>query len=484
MCWPRWPWVSVRSARSASSRSFAALTCPFCGSTSASAKRPRLPAALAGQLRHRLLVAHPAEHLAARVADQLVEPRLLVGQPEVVDPVLVREPVLRRALRRLRVLGVGGRARAAAPPPRSPAPAIRVLMRPPGGSATSTGGEAGSGGPGVVPQAEGHQRPQRTAEVLAAGEVALEQRRSPRPARTTPGGRRAPATAGRARTAPAGRAARPRPACRSPAWARARPPPEAATPRPRAARACLHRRARARGPAARSASSATTGSRNGTRTSRPCAMPARSAWGRRSSARNEPASTSCSRAIGSTPERLGVARPQRRERVAAPAEHRAPQRGAERLLERVVALERAEPGAERQPAQLEVQAQAPGGAREPRDRGRQRRRDARARRTEPVRGVGLVAAEQLIGALAGQHRLHLTGGEPRQQPVRERRRVARRLVVGRRDALELHAASGPSRIRGGRCRSARPRPAPGQLVERGDVEADAEGLHRRRRRAR
>ena len=30
--------MSVRSARSASSRSFAALTCPFCGSTSASAK--------------------------------------------------------------------------------------------------------------------------------------------------------------------------------------------------------------------------------------------------------------------------------------------------------------------------------------------------------------------------------------------------------------------------------------------------------------
>ena len=180
------------------------------------------------------------------------------------------------------------------------------------------------------------------------------------------------------------------------------------------------------------------------------------------------------------PERLGVARPQRRERIAAPAQHLVPQRGAERLLERVVAFERAEPGAEREPAQLEVQAQATRGARKPRDRGRQRRRDAGAGRAEPVGGVGLVAAEQLVGALAGQHRLDLTGGEPRQQPVRERRRVAGRLVVGRRDALELQRRlrAEPQLVVVGAVALGHG-PGAGQLVERGDVEADAERLHRR-----
>ena len=133
---------------------------------------------------------------------------------------------------------------------------------------------AGRGDVRVVPEPEREQRPQRAAQVLAAGDVAVEQGRH--------GGRVEEALASqrrRRRAASRGqrqqRAAQPRGGgrARSRAWGRGRRRAAAAARRRRAARAWSAGRAARARRAARTRARRRRGSRNGTRISRPCAMP-------------------------------------------------------------------------------------------------------------------------------------------------------------------------------------------------------------------
>ena len=109
MCCDRWPWVSVRSARDCSTASRAgSRNVPSHGCTSSRARtcgigvavQRREPGDVAG------VVAQPAPDVAARDAQQRVQARLVVGQPVLHHPRLVRQPVRRRAGRRLGVQGL------------------------------------------------------------------------------------------------------------------------------------------------------------------------------------------------------------------------------------------------------------------------------------------------------------------------------------------------------------------------------------------
>ena len=90
------------------------------------------------------------------------------------------------------------------------------------------------------------------------------------------------------------------------------------------------------------------------------------------------------------------------------------------------------------------------------------RRDAR------VRQVALVAAEQLVAAVARQHHGDVPARHLRDVPGRDRRRVGERLVEVRDEAVdELDARPAGRRTRDGRCRSGRATGARMvQLVER------------------
>jgi hypothetical protein len=102
----------------------------------------------------------------------------------------------------------------------------------------------------------------------------------------------------------------------------------------------------------------------------------------------------------------------------------------------VVAFQRPQTGPAREPPQAEVQAQPAVGARDPADDRLQRRGQHRAARAQPGGGVGGIAAEELVAALPRQDDLHVAGGQPRREPVRQRCGVAARLVGVARDALE------------------------------------------------
>ena len=109
-CWARCPCVSVRSAARRSVRKSRGDTRPRLPATSRAAaargESPRAPGELGERVRG--VVEHPAEDLAARDAEHAIEPVLLIGQPEQVDPLLVRQPVRLGATRGLRVLRRGG----------------------------------------------------------------------------------------------------------------------------------------------------------------------------------------------------------------------------------------------------------------------------------------------------------------------------------------------------------------------------------------
>ena len=105
MCCERWPWVSVRSARDSStvsragSRSF-----PRHGATSSRARSCGLPTVQRREPREVAgVVAQPPPDVPARDAEQRVQARLVVGEPVLHHPRLVRQPVRRRAGRRLGV---------------------------------------------------------------------------------------------------------------------------------------------------------------------------------------------------------------------------------------------------------------------------------------------------------------------------------------------------------------------------------------------
>ena len=101
---------------------------------------------------------------------------------------------------------------------------------------------------------------------------------------------------------------------------------------------------------------------------------------------------------------------------------------------------------------------------------------------EQVGDVGVVAAEELVAALARERDLDVLGGELRDEVGRERRRVGERLVerCGERRQQQRRvrpqhelAMDGPVALRDG--------PRAGELVERRFLEADRERAHRLRR---
>ena len=210
-------------------------------------------------------------------------------------------------------------------------------------------------------------------------------------------------------------------------------------------------------------------------------MPARSAWGSRSSARNVPTSTSCRRAIGSAPGGLGIAR----TRSGASGSPRPARAARARSAGQNVSLNAwwrssgPEPGPEREPPQPEVQAQPPRGAREAAHERAPSAAAARApgaRAGRPRRSGSRRTARRAPSPVSTA--LTVRAANAREQPVRQRGRVARRLVVGwPRRPRARSAASGPEpqlvvvgAVALGHLACG------GQLVERGDVEPDAEGL--------
>jgi hypothetical protein len=126
---------------------------------------------------------------------------------------------------------------------------------------------------------------------------------------------------------------------------------------------------------------------------------------------------------------LGPARAVRGEHVGA-AGHAEGRPGVrvEQQLERGVPGDRVQAGAERQPAQAEVERQPLRRAGQQGHGGGEDGGGAGGGGPEAVGGVGLVAAEQLVAALAAQHRLDPRGDRAAGEPVRQRGGVGARLV--------------------------------------------------------
>ncbi len=147
-----------------------------------------------------------------------------------------------------------------------------------------------------------------------------------------------------------------------------------------------------------------------------------------------------------------------------------------------MALERRQVRGAREPLRLVVEADAPGrGGQQLGERPRGCSERAEALR-EQVGDVGVVAAEELVAALAGERDLHVLGGELRDEVRRQRRRVGERLVERlcerrqeqRRVRLQRQlAVDRPVALRDGA--------GAGELVERRLLEADRERAHRLRR---
>ena len=100
----------------------------------------------------------------------------------------------------------------------------------------------------------------------------------------------------------------------------------------------------------------------------------------------------------------------------------------EDLLPRVVALERRQVRAADEPLRLVLERYAAIGAGEPLDERAHEPRQAADALGEQVRGVRVVAAEELIAALARECDLHIRRREPRDEVGRQRRGVGERLV--------------------------------------------------------
>ena len=179
--------------------------------------------------------------------------------------------------------------------------------------------------------------------------------------------------------------------------------------------------------------------------------------------------------------RLGIARPvdvDRIERAAHAAKLRA-EVGREDLLPPVVTLERRQMRGAHEPLRLVVEARFRGGGRQALD---ERTREACERRHpvgEEVGGVRVVAAEELVSALARERDLHVLGRELRHEVRRQCRRVGERLVEGlgeRRQQLDRIGANEQlvmvRRVPLGDAPRVRP------LVEAALFEADRERVHR------
>ena len=141
-------------------------------------------------------------------------------------------------------------------------------------------------------------------------------------------------------------------------------------------------------------------------------------------------------------------------------------------------LERRQVRRAREPLRLVVEARLARRRRQPLDRrpreGRQRPDALR----EQVGDVGVVAAEQLVAALARERDLHVLGGELGDEVGRERGRVGERLVERRRERRQEQRRVGPEHeLAVVRPVARRHRARTRQLVERRLLEADRERAH-------
>ena len=193
-----------------------------------------------------------------------------------------------------------------------------------------------------------------------------------------------------------------------------------------------------------------------------------------------PRSRSCSRASAWAPLGLGVAGAVDVEWIRDPrfVEQLLLGLGREDLLPGMVALDRRQVSAAHEALGLVVEAHLLGGARKQLDqRPEKGRRPAHPGR-EAIGHVRVVAPEELIATLAGEHDLDGVRGQLRDQVCGERRGVAERLIerlnqagqqvdrVGAQDQLVMVGAV-----------ALRDQPGVVELVEGALLEADGEGAH-------
>ena len=172
---------------------------------------------------------------------------------------------------------------------------------------------------------------------------------------------------------------------------------------------------------------------------------------------------------------------QRIEVASVPGQLRA-HVGGEDLLEGLVAFERRHAGGPRESLQAVVEARLARRGRQPVDGRPRTRRDRAEALCEEVGDVGVVAAEQLVAALAGQGDLDVFGRELRDEVGRQRRRIRERLVerVGERGQQQRGVRSQRQVAVDGAVPPC-DRLRAGELVERRLLEADRERAHRFRR---
>ena len=158
-----------------------------------------------------------------------------------------------------------------------------------------------------------------------------------------------------------------------------------------------------------------------------------------------------SRRSGRGRRRAGRASPRRPSSSAARAS------GEKISFQRVMALERRQVRRAREALRLVVEAHlAPRSSAAARPAAAARCATRPTRGRERVRDVGVVAAEQLVAALAGQRHLHVLGGElrrPGRSAAPTSPRTARR--TPRRASAAARRRPGARSARDGRCRTAR-----------------------------
>ena len=283
----------------------------------------------------------------------------------------------------------------------------------------------------LVPEREREQAPQLAAVVLAPRDVVVEEARRPPPAGRSPAARACRRTASRARTARARRAARPRRGSRSRACARARP--RAAASGSAALRSSTFFDEAAHALLAREREREVRHDRVEERDARLERVRHRRAVGLHEQVVDE---VDAEVDVLQARERLGAlglarsARGRRRPgrtRCVAPGELGARGR-REDLLPAVVALERRQVRGADEALRPVVEARPPARARQPLDERRRQPRERADAVGEQVGRVRVVAAEELVAALAGERDLHVLGGELRDEVRRQRRRVGERLV--------------------------------------------------------
>ncbi len=182
------------------------------------------------------------------------------------------------------------------------------------------------------------------------------------------------------------------------------------------------------------------------------------------------------------PGGLGVALAVEVDRVparVAAAEQRRLSLAREDLLPGVVALQRRQAGAAGEALGFVVEADLGVGAGQQLGQRRRERGEPADAGGEQVGDVGVVAAEQLVAALAGEGDLDLARRQLGDQVGRQRRGVAEGLVEGLdqlREELDRVGAQDDLVMLGAVALGDQPRPL--ELVEARLLEADREGLHR------